>query len=143
MPFCRNLNKKVKKIVSAVDNRLNMYTEIAVDIAGTIRKAIYNPAIDLATAIIPGNADDVLIFKVRDAVDRSINALTDIQEIVNEKDLNKKLQLFLNDIGNLKPDVQDSKVFKLASLILKFMDGYKMKQSEYDLITQAKVISLK
>ena len=143
MPFCKGLRPKIIAIVNKVDDVVNHYLTAAVGITGKLRSIINSPVADVITALIPGTWDDALKEQARAALSVTVNALTTVETIISEPDLNTKVQLFMAELAKQRPDLQEAMLFKIASLLLKAMHGDQLTQSEYDLITQAKVISLK
>ena len=143
MAFCKGLRPKIAKIVNKIDATVSKFCTAATDITSNLKKVINSPVVDIITAIIPGTWDDGLVKIARAALSKTVDALTTVDAITSEPDLEKKMQLFMAELAKQRPDLQEAMLFKIASLLLKAMHGDQLTQSEYDLITQAKVISFK
>lgn len=143
MAFCKKLRPKIQAIIKKVDAVVNKYSDSALEITSTLKTILGGPVGQIITGIIPGTWDDELRQKAVKALDIIVNNLSMAKDIAAEPDLNKKVQLFLKEIADQHPEYQEAMLFKIASLLTKYMHGELLSNSEYDLITQAKYISKK
>lgn len=143
MAFCKKLTPKIKNILSKVDAAVNEYSNAALSITGSIKAILGSPAGELLTQIIPGTWDENLKAKAADALGKIVDGLAIAKNISAEPDLEKKLQIFVNDLGQQHPEYKEAMLFKIASLLTKYMHGEVLTQAEYDIVTQAKYMDLK
>ncbi len=141
MAFCNR--NKIKQIISKVDKNVNKYSDAALNITAALKPWINGPLGQLITEVIPGTWGDDLRSKAMQALDVIVGNLSIAKEIAAEPNINKKVQLYLAELSKQHPEYQEAMLFKIASLLTKYMHGAQLSQSEYDLITQAKYISKK
>jgi hypothetical protein len=72
-----------------------------------------------------------------------VEALTIVETCKQYTDTNEKLKCFVTQLQQRDPQLQDAILQKLASLLACQLDGQRLKQSLYDLFTQAKYSSSK
>jgi DNA polymerase III delta prime subunit len=130
--FIANIWSKIKDLYNSLVGTSKKYIPIAINIVEAIKKVSDSPVDDIILSIvkaaIPGTADDVLIDKVKDTVEKWLpKILLELrlwQSVSNIENQNEQLQAILNEI-NLSSDETKSIIYHgLAALILeKLSDG--------------------
>lgn len=143
MAFCKGMRPKIKTIINKVDKFVDTAANNALDITARLKPLLDSPLGAVLTEIIPGTWDNELRTKASDLLGTIVSGLTVSKTIAAEPDLTKKIQLFMCEIATQHPEYQEALLFKIASLLTKYLHGDKLSDSEYDLITQAKYISKK
>lgn len=141
--YCTKMRGKLKRLLQQIDRYIDEHTETALKITTTLKGMLESPVADIITAIIPGDADELIRKHLIAALDLATNALSIANECAAQKTLNDKLQCFVTQLRKYPPEVQDALLQKLASLLTRQLDGNKRKQSLYDLYTQAKYAAAK
>jgi len=130
--FIANIWNKIKDLYNSLIGTSKKYIPIAINIVEAIKKVTDSPVDDIILSIvkaaIPGTADDVMIDKVKDTVEKWLpKILLELrlwQSVSNIEDQNQQLQAILKEI-NLSSDETKSIIYHgLAALILeKLSDG--------------------
>jgi DNA polymerase III delta prime subunit len=130
--FIANIWNKIKDLYNSLIGTSKKYIPIAINIVEAIKKVTDSPVDDIILSIvkaaIPGTADDVMIDKVKDTVEKWLpKILLELrlwQSVSNIEDQNEQLQAILKEI-NLSSDETKSIIYHgLAALILeKLSDG--------------------
>ncbi len=124
---------------SFVDNNV----ETALKVTTVLKQIIASPVADIVTALIPGEADDLLKKKLLIALEKVTDVLTITDECMKHHNVNDKLACFAEQMRHNSPELQDALLHKMASLLTSELDGNRMKQNLYDLYTQAKYAAAK
>lgn len=136
--FCTNIKSKIKAVLQQFDSYIDAHIDTALQITTAIKNVLSSPVTDILTAIIPGEVDDTIRTQLVNALNKAIEALTVVDNCKQYTDLNDKLNCFVQQIKQRDPQLQDAILQKLASLLAGELDGQRLKQSLYDLYTQAK-----
>jgi hypothetical protein len=136
--FCTKMRSKLKRLLQQIDQYVDEHAETALRITTTLKGMLESPVADIVTAIIPGDADELIRKHLIAALELATNALSIANECAAQQTLNEKLQCFVTQLRKYPPEVQDALLQKLASLLTKQLDGSRGRQSLYDLYTQAK-----
>jgi len=130
--FIARIWKTVKDLYNSLIGTSKKYIPIAINIVEAIKKVSDSPVDDIILSIvkaaIPGTADDVMIDKVKDTVEKWLpKILLELrlwQSVSNIENQNEQLQAILREI-NLSSDETKSIIYHgLAALILeKLSDG--------------------
>jgi len=139
--FCTNANAEIKSALKQFDQYVNTHVETALQITTALKNMLNSPAADIITAIIPGTVDDVLRTQLLNALNKITEALSIVDNCKQFTDLNDKLKCFVQQLSQRDPQLQDAVLLKLSSLLAAELDGQKLKQSLYDLYTQAKYVT--
>jgi len=139
--FCTNANAEIKSALKQFDQYVNTHVETALQITTALKYMLSSPVADIITAIIPGTIDDVLRTQLLNALNKITEALSIVDSCKQFTDLNDKLKCFVQQLGQRDPQLQDAVLLKLSSLLAAELDGQKLKQSLYDLYTQAKYVT--
>lgn len=138
--------KLIWKAISSLWNKIDDYAEQNVDqalkITTTLRSLLTHPVADIVEALIPGDIDKLVREKLLLAVDAAVKALGIIDTCKGLNDADK-LRCIVAELQKLPADGRDAVLFKLASLIVKYLHGGKHPQRVYDLLTQGKYYQLK
>ncbi len=135
--FCSKFKAAIKKLLNQYDSYLEAHVESALSITTAIKKIIGSPVVDILTAIIPGNIDDVIKEQLRAALDKTILALSMVERCKASVDAETRLKCFVEQLSIAEPQLRDAILQKLASMLVGELDGQRFKQSIYDLFTQA------
>lgn len=141
--FCTTLKTKVKALLTQFDSYVDSHVDLALQVTTAIKNVLASPVTDVLTAIIPGTLDDTIRTGLVNALTKVIDALTIADACKQYTDLNDKLSCFIQQIKQRDPQLQDALLQKLASLLSGELDGNRLKQSLYDLYTQAKYTTAK
>jgi hypothetical protein len=136
--FCTNLRTKVRTLLRQFDSYIDQHIDTALKISEALRSLLTSPAANILTAIIPGELDDAIKQELTTALDKVIGALSIADTCKQYTNINEKLACFVQQLQLRDPDLQDAILQKLASLVAATLDGQRLKQSLYDLYTQAK-----
>ena len=139
--FCTKVNAEIKSALKQFDQYVDAHIDTALQITTTLKAMLSSPAADIITSIIPGTADDVLRTQLLNALNKITEALSIVDSCKQYTDLNDKLKCFVQQLSQRDPKLQDAILLKLSSLLAAELDGNKLKQSLYDLYTQAKYVT--
>jgi len=139
--FCTKANSEIKTALKQFDQYVSAHIDTALQITTALKNLLASPVADVITAIIPGTADDVLRTELLLALNKAVEALSIVDNCKQFTDLNDKFKCFIDQIRQRDPQLQDAILLKLASLLGAQFDGNKLKQSLYDLYTQAKYVA--
>ena len=120
------------------DNYVDGHIDTALTITSELKKMLSSPVADIITAIIPSDIDNVIRQQIISALGKAVEALTIVETCKQYTDVNEKLKCFVAQLQQREPQLQDAILQKLASLLAGQLDGQRLKQSLYDLFTQAK-----
>jgi len=137
------IKSKLKALLGQLDNFIDAHIHTALRLTRAMKDILGSPVADIITLLIPGNADDVLKDKLVNALSKAIDALTIAEQCQQHTDLNEKLKCFMQQLQLRDPHLQDALLLKLASLLTSHLDGRRLKQSLYDLYTQAQYSAAK
>lgn len=136
--LCIITKSRIKKLLRGLDSYLEKHIDAALKITGEIKKALSSPTAGLLLAIIPGNEDINVRNNLVNALDSALAALSIFEKCREHANLSEKLNCMLAQLHQQEPQLRDAMLQKLASLIAGHLDGNRMRQSLYDLYTQAK-----
>jgi hypothetical protein len=136
--FCTKIKNQLKVLLRQFDNYAEAHIDTALKITAELKNILSSPVADIITAIIPGGIDDAIRKQIINALDKVLEALTIADNCKQYTDVNDKLKCFVAQIKLRDPQLQDAILQKLASLLAGNLDGQRLKQSLYDLYTQAK-----
>jgi len=139
--FCTNANAEIKSALKQFDQYVNTHVETALQITTALKNMLSSPVADIITAIIPGTVDNILRTQLLNALNKITEALSIVDSCKQFTDLNDKLKCFVQQLSQRDPQLQDAVLLKLSSLLAAELDGQKLKQSLYDLYTQAKYVT--
>jgi bacterioferritin-associated ferredoxin len=129
---------RLRQLLHEFDNYVDAHIDTALKITTELKNILTSPAADIITAIIPGDIDNTVREGLITALSKITEALTIADNCKECTDINAKLQCFIQQLQQYDPQLQDAILQKLASLLTGFLDGQRLKQSLYDLYTQAK-----
>jgi hypothetical protein len=141
--FCIKMKSQLKSLLHEFDSYVDAHIDTALEITAALKSALTSPVTDLIVALIPGNIDDALRNALITALDKTITALNIADACKQYTDVNDKLKCFVTQLQLKDPQLQDAILQKLASLLAGDLDGQRLKQSLYDLYTQAKYSATK
>jgi hypothetical protein len=136
--LCTKFKGKLRSLLSEFDTFVDGHIDTALEITTALKNALSSPVAVIITDIIPGDIDDTIREELVTALGKAIEALTIADACKQYTDLNDKLNCFVQQLKLADPNLQDAILQKLASLVAGLLDGGRLKQSLYDLYTQAK-----
>ena len=136
--FCTKIKGRLKQALNQFDDYIDEHIDTALRITTALKNILASPAADLLTALIPGNADNVVRAQLIFALDKAMEALAIADTCKLYTDINDKLKCFAQQVKQRDPQLQDALLQKLASLLAAHLDGQRFKQNLYDLYTQVK-----
>jgi hypothetical protein len=136
--FCNKMKTKIRALLRHCDECLDINVQTALQVSTALKALIGSPVADIITAIIPGQADDLIRAQLQSALERAVNVLTIADNCLPHGTLNEKLQCFAAALAQCAPEVRDAVLLKLASLLSSHLDGQRFRQHIYDTYTQAK-----
>lgn len=141
--FCKKLRGQVKMMLREFDDYVDKHIDMALTITAGLKKLLSSPVADVITAIIPGDVDEIIRRQLITALGKVIEALTIADKCREHKEAGARLACFVAQLKLHDPNLQDAILQKLASLLAGQLHGQRLKQSLYDLYTQAKYSAAK
>ncbi len=136
--FCTKIKNQLKALLRKFDNYVDAHIDTALKVTTALKNILSSPVGDIITAIIPGDIDNTIRAKLVDALGKVTETLAIAESCKDISDVNEKLKCFVTQLNLRDPNLQDAILQKLASLLAGHLDGQRLKQSLYDLYTQAK-----
>jgi hypothetical protein len=136
--FCVKMKGQIKALLGKFDSFVDAHIDTALKVSVALKNVLSSPVADILAEIIPGGIDAKLKQQLTDGIGKAVEVLTIADSCKQLTDLNDRLNCFVQQIKLLDPQFQDAVLLKLASLLAGFLDGGRLKQSLYDLYTQAK-----
>ena len=138
---CGNKTKrKIAQITNAIDVTVREYAGYALSISTNIKAMLDSPLANLVTQVIPGTWDDELKAKGTVALGKAIDDLCVSIKMAETPNLEDKLKLFTEWMAGESPEFKESQLKKIADLVVKYMDGAKLRDHEYEMVTAATYI---
>lgn len=137
------IKNRLKKLLREFDHYLEAHVEIALKITSGVKKALLSPVADIVAFIVPADLGNSLRSQLVNALNEALSILSVVDQCRQYADINEKLKCFIEHLKCLDPHLQDAILQKLASLLTGTLDGQRLKQSSYDLFTQAKYTASK
>ena len=141
--ICSKMKSQLKALLSEFDKYVDAHIDMALKITVELKAIFSSPAADIITAIIPGDLDNTIRDQIIIGLGKAIEALTIADNCKQYSDINALLNCFVQQIQQRDPQLQDAVLQKLASLLAATLDGQRLKQSLYDMYTQAKYAASK
>lgn len=141
--FCNKVRARIKRILQQFDEYLDEHIDTALYVTTALKKFLSSPAGDIITALIPGNLDNVIRQHLLAALENAIDTLQITDKCRKHEDIADKLLCLAEELRQRSPELRDALLHRLASLVAGELDGQRLKQSLYDLYTQAKYTALK
>ena len=141
--FCTKVKTQLRALLRYFDNYVDTHIEPALKITTSLKNILSSPTADIITAIIPGDIDNTVRQQLIVVLTAALEALTIADTCKQYTDINEKLNCFTQQLKQRDPQLQDAVLQKLASLLTGGLDGQRLKQSVYDLYTQAKYTATK
>jgi hypothetical protein len=141
--FCTTIRSQLKTLLRQFDSYIDAHIDTALQITTKLKNVLSSPTADIVTAIIPGDIDNTIRQQLIAVLGKAIEALTIADTCKQYTDVNEKLNCFIEQLKLRDPQLQDAVLQKLASLLTGGLDGQRLKQSLYDLYTQAKFSAAK
>ncbi len=136
--FCPTMKNKYRTLLQQFDAYVDQHVDTALAITATLKNLLASPVADMITAIIPGQADDHVKELLIAGLQNAIEVLSIADTCKLHTDMNDKLKCFMLQLGQREPQLQETILQKLASLLTAHLDGQRLRQHFYDLFTQAK-----
>jgi hypothetical protein len=141
--FCTQFKRKVRSLLVHFDSFIDQHVATALQITQAIKDLLASPAADILTAIIPGDLDNLVKEQAVEALSKIVSALAIANSCRSCKAGEAKIKCFVEQLRHYDPQLQDALLLKAASLLAGRLDGQRLKQSLYDLYTQAKYAASK
>jgi hypothetical protein len=142
--FCTQFTSRIKALLNRYDSYLDNHIDTALSVTTGIKNFLSNPIVgDILQTLIPSGWESTMRDEVLQALSAAVSALTIADSCKQCTTLADQLSCFVTQLKIHTPDVQDTLLQKLASIITAVMDGHKLKQNVYDLYTQAKYTATK
>jgi hypothetical protein len=141
--FCTQIKRKLRSLLMHFDSFIDKHVTTALQITSALKSILSSPAADILTAIIPGDLDNVLKQQAVAALAKIADALTIADTCRQCKSGEEKIKCFVAQLQQHDPHLQDALLLKVASLLAGYLDGQRLKQSLYDMYTQAKYTAAK
>lgn len=141
--LCTKMRPRFKRLLKEFDNYAEQHIDIALRITLAIKQLLLSPAADMLIMVIPGDLDKAIRDQLVSALNKAIDVLTIADQCKTNPDLNEKIKCFTGHLKLAEPELQDAILQKLASLVAGHLDSNRLKQSSYDLFTQAKYTGAK
>jgi hypothetical protein len=141
--LCIKIKNRLKSLLRQFDNYVDGHIDTALKITAALKNILSSPVADILAAIIPGNIDKAVRLELVDGLNKVVETLGIVESCKQYTDTNEKLKCFIQQLQQKDPQLQDAILHKLASLLTAHLDGQRLKQSLYDLYTQAKYTAAK
>lgn len=141
--LCKTIKGKLRSLLRHFDNYVDAHIDTALQITTALKNMLSSPVADIISAIIPGDLDNTIRQQLIYALSKAVEALLIAENCKQFTEVNEKLDCFIQQLKLRDPLLQDAILQKLASLLTSRLDGRRMKQSLYDLYTQAKYSAAK
>ncbi len=141
--FCNKVRARIKRILQQFDEYLDEHIDLALSVTTALKKFLASPAADIITALIPGDVDNVIRQHLLAALEKATDMLLITDKCRQHNDIADKLLCLAEELRQRSPELRDALLHRLASLVAGELDGQRLKQSLYDLYTQAKYTALK
>ena len=141
--FCNKVRARIKRILQQFDEYLDEHIDLALSVTTALKKFLASPAADIITALIPGDVDNVIRQHLLVALEKATDTLLITDKCRQHDDMGDKLLCLAEELRQRSPELRDALLHRLASLVAGELDGQRLKQSLYDLYTQAKYTALK
>jgi hypothetical protein len=141
--FCTKVKTQLKVLLRHFDNYVDAHIDTALKVTTSLKNILSSPTADIITAIIPGDVDNTVRQQLIVVLGAAVEALTIADTCKQYTDINEKLGCFTQQLKQRDPQLQDAILQKLASLLTSGLDSQRLKQSMYDLYTQAKFTATK
>jgi len=127
---------KIKNFFKKFGNEtLPMISATALKIMQGIKKVVGSEVVDFITDFIPNEADDILVDKIRKAVDKSISTLTILDSCNKEfETIEEKILCFVVNLKSQPKAIQNAIYTQLHAQILAELDDNDLSLSEYTLL---------
>lgn len=142
MKYFKRIWQKIRSIWNKADDYVEAHVELALKLTGGVKKFLESPTADILEAVIPGDIDKLVRIQLLKAAAAAVKALGIIDACKGLNDADK-FKCIVAELQKLPKDGQDAVLFKLASLIVKYLHRGKFPQSTYDLLTQGKYLETK
>ena len=136
--FCMKMRSQLKALLKQFDEYIESHIDLALQITTGLKNVLSSPVTDIITAIIPGDLDNAIRQQLISALSKGVEALLIAEQCKQFPEINGRLDCFVQQLRLREPELQDALLQKLASLLTSRLDGQRLKQSLYDLYTQAK-----
>jgi hypothetical protein len=138
--FLVKLWEKIKNLFSKIPDEFKNAVHLGVEITENLKGFIDSPVADVLTAIIPGNADDIIKAKLRQALPVFLQSLKLADSTLNLQDPNLIIQTALQSLRELDPVLRPGVYHNLSVLLtqraadgkLSWSDGVYLSQWYYD-----------
>jgi hypothetical protein len=136
--FCTKMRSQIKRMLRQFDNYVNEHINTALKITIALKRVLSSPVADIITTIIPGDVDNIIRQQLLMALEKATTVLLMADKCRRYTSISEKLDCLVRELRQQSPELQDAFLQKLASLLAGELDGNRLKQSLYDLYTQAK-----
>ena len=133
--ICKKVREQLRHLLHAPIGYLEQHTETALAVTTTLKTLLASPVADIVTAIIPGELDDMVRDRLVRALDWAVAALTAETEC-RGAGIGERVQCFARRLAEMRPDLCDAVLLKLAALVAAQLDDRQHQQHVYDLCTQ-------
>lgn len=141
--ICTKMRNRFKRVLQQFDKYVDEHIDTALQVTTALKQMLSSPVADVVTALIPGELDNLLRQRLLIALERAITILTITEQCKKYAGTKEKVYCFVEQLKAQSPELQDALLQKLASLMTSELDGNRLKQSLYDLYTQAKYAASK
>jgi hypothetical protein len=134
MSFCKDGLKKAKEVLKKLTPELENIITSVLQVTGAIMGNQAWSIIEALLMQLPNGS------KLIEGVITGVNALTEVESIIQEPDWKKKLQLFISYVSILPEFNSHAKLVKFASILTGILHGNQHDEKTYDTLTQAKTL---
>lgn len=124
--------EKIKAWFKNLDDKLPEITEIALRVMTGLKIAIDSKVVDIVADWIPGKLDDILVGKVRSAIDKVIDGLAHGQLCLQKPTLEEKIICFTEYIKTLPKGMQEAALQRFHAGIIAELHNNELKMAEYN-----------
>lgn len=128
----KNVWKKIVAWFKLLDNKiLPDITEYALKIMQGFKNIVNQGFVDDILKFIPGDADEKVVKKIRESVDKVVSTLLVSEECLAKQTLEEKIKCFTDYFKTLPKPLQEGILIRLHAGLIAELDDNKLTMSEY------------
>lgn len=120
----QKIGNTIAKIFGGLDIATKTLVKVAKEVVNNMKLIDESHIGDVLTALIPGNVDDKIYAKLKEAIPKAVDAIAIAEEFTNITDPNEKLRYILAKVNSATTDGKKLFYTGLAQLLLELIaDG--------------------
>jgi len=120
----------LKRLFSRTKFLIQQFVTPAVATVEKLKQLMDSPAVDVLTAIIPGNADNLIASRIRVLLPKVLQVLRISDECLKLEHADEIIQCAVNKLKTYDPDAQAAKFHSIAALLAHYLSDKRITWSE-------------